>query len=444
MRRVIETKYIKKVFETESSDYSEWFGYYNYDTLNSSQTKMLCGRALFDGVSPEKGMSIILGYYDLQSKAFTAIGESDSWNWQQGAMMQWLPSSDGDEKIIYNSSMGDHLISRIYNLRTRLTTDISWPIYGLTPDGKKSISLELERSRWCRAYHYKSVENNSMEGAVYEGDGVFEIDLETNKRRRIIAIQDVISTGYQPEFATSKHWLEHIMISPSGKKFCFLHRFSPVDNVFAYKTRLLIANIDGSNLKEVDGWQSMSWSHFGWQSDDSFAIYTREGGRYKNVLGFKNALLSHHPLSNLYKKTMIAMSTRVPYMLGRHLSGSHSYYRHYQLDTDNNARLDDNYESGLFSIDGHPSFTQGGKYMITDSYPDRQRMQRLIIFNTQSKKGKIVGRFYASYRGNPASCDLHPKLSRNGKYVVVDSAFDEKHHMIVYEIDWNQIRKDLK
>ena len=93
----------------------------------------------------------------------------------------------------------------------------------------------------------------------------------------------------------------------------------------------------------------------------------------------------------------------------------------------------------FLGIDGHPSFTNSGQYMITDSYPDRQQMQRLIIYNTINGKGKIVGRFFANYKGNPSSCDLHPKLSRDNQFVVVDTAFDEKHHIIVYKIDWDKI-----
>lgn len=43
----------------------------------------------------------------------------------------------------------------------------------------------------------------------------------------------------------------------------------------------------------------------------------------------------------------------------------------------------------------------------------------------------------------PASCDLHPKLSRDGMTVVVDSAHDQKHHMLVLDLDWNLIKKQI-
>lgn len=70
------------------------------------------------------------------------------------------------------------------------------------------------------------------------------------------------------------------MISPSSKRFCFLHRFSPIDNVYKYETRLFIADIDGHNLQLISGWESFSWSHFGWKNDDEFVIYTQTPYRY--------------------------------------------------------------------------------------------------------------------------------------------------------------------
>ena len=135
---------IKLVFQTPSKEYSEWFGYYNYDPLNYDHTKLLCNRALFDGVAPRKGMSIELGFYCLLTGTWHHIAYTDSWNWQQGAMLQWLPELNN--KVVYNCSRDNHNVACIYDIVTRGKTEIDWSIYGITPDGKKSIALEMERS----------------------------------------------------------------------------------------------------------------------------------------------------------------------------------------------------------------------------------------------------------------------------------------------------------
>ena len=156
------SKYVEKVFETSSSEYSEWFGYYNYDTLTSDHSKLLCNRIKEDGVKPRADLKIKVGYYDIPSGEWHHVGESDSWNWQQGCMAQWL----NDNEVIYNSSENNHHIAIIHNIKTGTERKIDWAIYGITPDGKKSIALDMERAHWCRAYHYESVADKSKDGPV--------------------------------------------------------------------------------------------------------------------------------------------------------------------------------------------------------------------------------------------------------------------------------------
>lgn len=115
----------------------------------------------------------------------------------------------------------------------------------------------------------------------------------------------------------------------------------------------------------------------------------------------------------------------------------------YNLDKCNNAVLIDTIESGLFDIDGHPSFTEDGRYMITDSYPDKKGYQRLIVYDTITHKGLIIARLYAYYKGNPASCDLHPKMCKNNNYLAVDSAYDEHHHLLLFKLDWEKIKNKI-
>ncbi len=436
------SKYVTKVFETPSTEYSEWFGYYNYDTLSEDQTKMLCGRSVVDGVAPAKGMKIELGYYVIASGNWHHIGESDSWNWQQGAMLQWLKKDNNQERVIYNISKNGRLISRIHNIETGKDTDIDWPIYGITPDGKKSISLDLERSYWCRAYHYQSVANKDKEGQVYDGDGIYEIDLQNNTKKTIITIKDIINTDYRPYFAEKKHWLEHIMINPSGTRFCFLHRFSPVDDLFHYETRLFIANIDGSHLQCIEGWDKVRWSHFGWCGDNAFSIYSYYSSRIKSSSLKKILTKDGFSLTDLFKAIFRKSLTYLPHPLSRLIGSAYSAYQYYELN-----------EKGLFTfvrqidiresrIDGHPSFTNDCNYMVTDTYPNKNSWQKLYMYNNISRKSTILAEFYAYYNKKHGSCDLHPKLCRNNDFVVVDSAHDDRHHMILFKINWNVIKEN--
>lgn len=443
-QKVILSKYLEKVFETESKNFSEWFGYYNYDTLNHNQTKMIACRIASDGIAPTKENIVEIGFYDLKKEKWNRIGETDSWNWQQGAMAQWLPNSKEQDVVIYNSSENGKLIAKTYNVETGEQKTIEWPIYGITPDGKKSITIDLERSYWCRAYHYQSVENLEKDGLVWDGDGIFEVDLLKSTRKTIISVDQIIKTDYKESFKDCKHWLEHVMINPSGTKISFLHRFSSPENVMSYSTRLFVSNIDGSNLTIIPRWEDTIYTHFGWKSDYEFAIYTYTPYKVKEGKGFHEIIQTKAFFSGDMLRRVVRVCTSVlPYFIKTKIIGRRTYYQFYQLDESNTPYQSGKAEGRLFCVDGHPSFTEEGRYMITDSYPWKDGYQRLMIFDTFTGKSLVLAVLNAYYRGNPASCDLHPKLCKNNEYLVVDTAFDEHHHMILFKLNWSLIKNKI-
>lgn len=427
------SKYVEKVFETPSSEYSVWFGYYNYDPLNSDHTKILCNRIKEDGIYPRANLKVEVGFYDLASSEWHHVGESDSWNWQQGCMAQWL----NDNEIIYNSSCNNHNIAVIYNIQTGIKRKIDWAIYGITPDGKKSITLDMERAHWCRAYHYQSVVDEAKDGLVYKDDGIFEIDLQNNSRRRLISIQDIISLDSRSYFSNAKHWLEHVMINPEGTKFCVLHRFSPVDNIFKYVTRLIIVDIQSLRMECIPNWEKNQWSHFGWDGDN-FAIYTYP---QKSTVSLEQTIstqkLPKGKSKKMSFKRFIAERVRrvIPLAWEKRMRGLITCYQYYEFKN-GRYELSCVFKHAPFLIDGHPTFISNRQEMITDTYPDHNGVQKLLLLDRSKDKVVELGRFNAYYRNNPASCDLHPKVSKDGQYVVVDSAHDEKHHMLVLKLKY--------
>lgn len=435
------SKYLLPIFEAKSENNAEWFGYYNYDPLNYDQTRLLCNRGKTERWIIEESDSIELGYYDIKTGIWHHIGDTNSWNWQQGAMMQWVP--DSHSKVIFNCTTNGHICSKIIDINDGAVRELDSAIYGLTPDGKRSITVDMERAYWCRAYHYQSVVNNNKDGRVLEGDGIFELDLETNRKRLLISIEDVIKADYRPYFEKQKHWLEHIMVSPKGDKFCFLHRFSPESNVFSYETRLIIANIDGSAMQVIPGWDKYVWSHFGWRSDNSFSIYCYAYPRPKKEGDLSE--VNNTPIqSKSFRKLMLSklrpvIKSIMPAGLIRKLRGPMQYYQYYEVNSDGQFALVNRFDNKHFDIDGHPSFTKDGCYMITDTYPDKRSWRHLFILNVKNGKSIRVAKFKENNHKNCAMCDLHPKLSVNNDFVMVDSTYTGRHSLSLFKINWNLV-----
>lgn len=432
--RQVNDKYLHLLFET-SSEWSEWFGYYNYDVINQNGKYMLCNRSAFDAREITAEDTIELGFYDIITGEWHHIDYTTSFNWQQGAMLQWMPNDEN--KVIYNITRNGHYKSLITDINTGSKKEINFPTYCVTPNGRYSISLNYERSYWCRAYHYQPIINEKYNVQVAEDDGIFKVNLHNNTIERIVDIHDVISLDGQNDFGEAKHWLEHIMINTAGDRIAFLHRYSYGT---AYSTRLLICDVNGNGLCVVPGWKENDWSHFGWKGNREFAIYSVK----RNAFQAKYAKSVQMAKSSLSPMAIVNWVVHLPVLRGikNKLKPNQRYYKLYQ-ETDGKYVFVRNLDQKLFSIDGHPSFSEDGRYMITDSYPDQDGFQRLIIYDCVTNKGIILGKFAAPLSGNPASCDLHPKLSYQSKYLAVDTAYTGKHCMVLYEINWQEIKKKI-
>ncbi len=434
MKKYRLTSSVQKVFETDGQ-HPEWGGYYNYDFLSADHTKLLCNRSCMDGRAVQQGDMVEVGYYDLTTGTWHSLDVSDSFNWPQATMLQWIPGSD-DKKVIFNLSKDGHLISRIVDIETGEKRDLCYPVYGMTPDGKQAITLNLERSYWTPAYHYQSVVNEACNVDVLEGDGIFSLDIESNTLKCIVTLEDVLKYKPEERFAEGAHWLEHIMVSPSGKRFVFLHRYMYGGK--GRRTRMLIADIDGSNLQVIDNWQKYRWSHFGWRGDDSFVMYAVEQKQIAASYGAAAAPAAKKSIKSrvmgvvksIYRKTL---SRLIPKNFKTRMLNK-TGYQLYEADASGLFTLKKTYSIGALSIDGHPSFTPDGRYMITDTYADDKKYRRLLVLDMQSEQLTELGKFYSPFWGTPASCDLHPKLSRDGGYVVIDTAYSGGHRMMVLKL----------
>lgn len=430
MERTVLSEYISLKFETQT-EYSHWFGYYNYCPLSTNGELLLAHRVNFEGRDPEPDDYAEIGYFNIHTSEWKIIDRTNAFNWQQGAMLQWL----NNDEVIYNIKDGQHYAAKIYNLKNNKSRKINWPIYGVTSDGKWSVSLNFERSYWCRAYHYEPIKNEKYNVNIALEEGIFLIDLEKNLYKKIISIQDIIKIDPLPDFQDRKHWLEHIMINQNGSRFAFYHRYSTKEGFW---TRVFTANLDGSDLYLFSDWKKNEYTHMNWRNKNEFFIFARHiqptGKIYTKAT--ENTGAFGDSIKKIYRITIRKFIHR--YMKNQLISN-----KRYLVVQENQGVLKILKHQKLYT-DGHPSFTNDGKYMLTDTYALEDGFRYLLLYNIEKNRIFELGKFFSPYNECGYRCDLHPRFSKDNNSIIIDSAHTGKHQIYIFKINWNMMNQEIE
>jgi len=362
-----------------------FFGYYDKSPLEVSN-KYLIFQVPEENTknTPNSSKPINIVLYDVKEDTYDYIDKSYSYNWQQGSRLMWL----NDIEFIYNSynNNDDIYISKIYNIDTKAFRIIDFPVYDCYQD-KFALSLNFDRLNVLRPdYGYRNKQDTSVMDWSSNDDGIYFVDLERNISRLVISFQDVINMHYRSDMDQAKHKFNHIMISPNGEKFIFLHRWFIGKRKF---DSLIVANIDGSDIKCVsdDGMVI----HCFWRDDDHIFGFLRDSS-YGD------------------KYYMINANTGEKNIVGK----------------------------GLIDCfgDGHPHIN--GDLVIFDTYPNKARMKELYLYNFSLNNLHKLGEFYEGfeYQGE-TRCDLHPRLSLDGKTAYFDSVHSGKRQLYSLNLKTN-------
>lgn len=316
------------------------------------------------------------------------ISHTNTWNWQQGSMLGWL----SPREIIHNFYDGRGFRAKIINIENRHERIINHPIYALSGNGEFALSLNYSRlAKLSPAYGYFN-ENFEDMGKYDKNDGIFFVDLKNGSYELIIDFERLINFHYREEMHDCWHLVNHIEVAPDQQRFIFLHRW--MDKWGRKWSRLISANSDGSDMFLLSDENMVS--HCIWKNSSQ-------------ILGWM-----------------------------RKIPEGDGYY----LVNDKSSKYEIVGE-GLLSEDGHPSFSEDGKWILTDTYPDKSRMSSLLLFNMEQRKLYTPGRFFSPLRYNGSRrCDLHPRFNPDNRNITFDSAHEGKRYL--YSMDISNITEDFK
>lgn len=361
-----------------------WFGYYDKFPWDATGRYMLALEVDFMDRVPTPDDVATVGMVDLhEGSEWIPLAETKAFNWQQGTHLQWMPTAP-DREIIYNSLAGDHYVSIIQDVFTGEKRELPLPIYALSRDGSKAVTLNFSRVHSTRpGYGY----NHLMHLAgpdVSDEDGLWMMDLRTGEYELIITIEQIYGIATQESMVGARHWFNHLQFSTDDSRFLFLHRWRFPEQ--RWGTRLFTANPDGSDIYLVNDHEMTS--HFDWAGPDKILAWARRfdiGDRYF-------------------------------------------------LFTDQSEEIQVVGED-VFTTDGHCSYSPNREWILTDTYPDKEHKRTLILYRIADNTRIDVGRFYSiPVPDNEFRCDLHPRWSRDGRQVCFDSTHEQERQMYVMDV----------
>jgi hypothetical protein len=368
-----------------------WFGYYDKLQFSPDNRFVLGNQVDFEHRTPRPADVIQIGMIDTHNgDKWIELGETRAWCWQQGCMLQWIPGSQSE--IIWNDRDGDHYITHILDVKTKKKRTLPHPIYNITPDGKMAIAPSFSRLHDTRpGYGYAGVPDPFKDVAAPKETGLSKIDMQSGQAKLLFSVADARAIPYtgNPRMAFSdnaKHRFEHLLFNPDGSRFFFLHRWALPKGGFG--TRAFTISADGTDPFILDPYGSTS--HFIWRDP-------------MHVMAW-----SWHP---------------------SHKSSFYVYTDHTDIVEQVGANV--------MTENGHNTYVPGtnNQLVLCDTYPDAKRLQHPYLYSIASNRKMPLGHFHSpSPYNDEFRCDTHPRNSRDGKSVCIDSPHNGGRQMYLIDI----------
>lgn len=374
--------------DDSSGDY--FFGYYDKSPWDATGRYYLCMRSKDTWSEPDPlNEAEILLFDENDGNSFRIIGETHTWNVQQGCMLQWL-GSNNTSKIIYNDIRDGRYCAVVKDVMCGKERVLPMPVYTISMDGKTALTLDFSRLHNLRpGYGYAALPEKTKGVALPNETCIWKMDIETGEVMPLLKYTDFANFQPRPEMleAGSVHKVNHLMLSPDGKRFMVLYRWYCGQRKY---TRLITCNIDGTDMYLLSDDDMVS--HCCWKDNE-------------HIVAFEN----------------------------KHNGGT-GYY----LMTDKTQEYQHLWPQ--LCNDGHPSYCPtDNELVVFDTYPDRARMQEVKIARDTDVKGKdikVLARIFAPFKyDNETRCDLHPRWSSDGKKICFDACFEGHRGLYVVSVE---------
>ncbi len=359
-----------------------FFGYYDRCPWNASQSLHLALKVPQCERIPTRGERAEIGFLRQDGASFERVASTRCWCHQQGSMTLWLTHLQ--DAFIFNDydEKENRLIARVFQIAKGEVGRYELPIYSISPDGRWGVSLNFGRNP-RRGYSYADALLPDARHPDMDGDGVFLVDLHSGASRLLVSYRELFAAHPVPYDVDDMFvWMDHAIFNCDSSRLLFLFRHCY--NSLAcdkWRTHMFTVGVDGKELL-------CPLPDFYWKGMISHQIWGRTP---REVLIDANWRGHGTEYVIFDERTLPLRAERV--------------------------------SKGLGPM-GHLLFSPDGEWMLADTYPDSSGFQRLALVRCATGEVREIGRFgHFQTAGTSVDvrCDLHPRWSRDGSLITVDS-----------------------
>lgn len=355
-----------------------FFGYYDKSPENCNGLVIFNETQADTKRKPTINKPLFINILNLDSKIINPIGRSYSYTWQQGCRAQWISGT----KLVYNFfESGKYKCGLFDIIQSKIIKTYDFPVQDSFFEDYY-LSLNYTRIMNLRPdYGYRNLPLLSdTEMKELRHDGIWKVDFTTGTGTLILKLEDICNLKPQKTFKNALHKVNHVMISPDGKGFIFIHRWYV--GVRRYD-RLIYC--DFKSLKVLSSEDMVS--HMCWIDSNTIFGYLRHNG--KDGFYFIKIITGDFiPCTEL---------------------------------------------TSLGNGDGHPS--AWGDWIVIDTYPDKSQLQHLYLYNRVTGLiTPLIEIFHGIKYYGESRCDLHPRFSPDGRKIYFDTVYGKKRRLAFIDV----------
>ena len=314
---------------------------------------------------------ILLCVANIKDGSIAPLASSKAWCWQMGSRARWGATKEG---FYYNDChpvLGGYCCK--WFDRNSKMSDVVAPkaLYDISRDEAFGVSTDFSRlDRLRPGYGYCNYPDGTQGDYAPNGVGLERVSLIDGSTSMLISLEELSSM--LPESCIGESYINHIAISPNGKRVMFFFIWTTEQSP-GWKATLWVYDFALEKARCLENNDQVS--HYSWIDDEKMIVTGVTAGERK---GF--------------------------YRVYDSVSGGYETIR-----------------SESLARDGHPTISRLWRGFYSDTYPDDEYMQSFFFFDMESGCLPIARFFHDPRMYGERRCDLHPHYFRSSETVALDT-----------------------